>query len=99
MGGKQSSVFLRGSCVGFQFRQQMLRIPDTIIHPSAIAIDERHFLWRIELRKRTDARAHEKAQILVRRADHVGIEKRRMPGIVNRRKYVGDRKSTRLNSS
>ncbi len=65
-GGKQPPVLLRTCGAGCQLRFQVLRIPDAVVHSPAVAIDQRHFFGRIELRKGAHTGAHEKSQVLVR---------------------------------
>ncbi len=67
----------------------MLGVPDAVVHPSTAEVDQSYFFRRIHLRDCSDTRAHEKTQVLVGRANHVGIEERGMFRIVNRGEYVG----------
>ena len=57
--------------------------------PSPIAVDERDFFGRIDLLQRADTHRTEKAQIFVRLAVHVGVEKGRVLRIVNGGEDVG----------
>src|SRR5215469_14065133 len=66
----------------------MLRIPDSVVHPSAAAVDQGHFLGRVELRNCAGPHAHKEAQILVRGTGHVRVEKWRMFWIVNGCQHV-----------
>ena len=61
MRGEKPLVFARARRVGLPLGDQVLGIPDAVVHSSAIAIDERHFLGRIHLRNRAHTRAHKEA--------------------------------------
>ena len=72
-----------------KFGFQVLRIPDTVVHSPAVAIDQPHFFGRIELGNGAHPGAHKKSQVFVRCTVHVRVEKRRVFRIVDSRKQVG----------
>ena len=69
--------------MGFQLGNQVLGIPDTVIHPASVVIDQTDFFRRIQLCNRAYTSAHEKSQILVRFADDIRVQERRMLWIVD----------------
>ena len=87
--GEQPPILARTRSAGCPLGREVFGVPDAIVHISAVAINERHFLGRIQLRNSADTRANEEPEVLMRRAVHVGLEKRRMLGIVNRCEHVG----------
>ncbi len=67
----------------------MFRIPDPVVHPAAVAVDEGNFLGRIQLGNGAGANADKVAQILVRRANHVRIKELGMLRVVDRAQNIG----------
>jgi hypothetical protein len=86
---KQPPLLRGAGLVRFQLRQEVLGIPDPVVHPPAVAIDECHFLRGIELRNRAGADAHVEAQVFVGGAGHVNVEKHRVFRVVDGRENIG----------